>query len=415
MAIFRGDVVPTLDEDETNDRTDGENGSGSAGHLLSLETALDWLCLHLSTDELPRLFTDADIVSGGDEKLSVSRMHTNVVLGNKSANGTNLDIMTTEDLTLATSSTNTTTLNRDITQRNDGVTLKPVNVHVLPEFGLTKKEKMEKMDQNDDNEVAARKQWLLQQYQYEDDDGIVENDEKVVDTNETVTTLIEKSVEERRLDKLENQVREDRESLNDEAANYMRSKYEIADLKKRLKKAEQQAKGLRAKIEKKKAKEAELAKAATMDDTVPDEDEDEEYGGGGGGMFDLFGTSEETDEATDAIAASTITMDETPIVKKYVPPLSADIPNGWSGKTPKEILLEHCRKRKISKPTFSKISDTQNGCMVRLKLKTDILIEHEGPFCTFKDGEQFAATKALYEIAPDLPLYLLLPPVFRGK
>ncbi len=394
VAIFRRDATRTT--------------------TLSLETALDWLCLHLSTEELPRLFTDADIVSGGDEKLSVAKVNANVELGDKSSSETNFTKMTTIEDTMPT---HTTTFNRDMTRRNDnGVTLKPVDI-VSPASKATEKAKLDQNEMNDeDNEAATRKQWLLQQYQYEDEDEGIGNDEKAEAKNQiTLSTPLEKSVEERRLEKLEIQIKEDRESLNDEAANYMRSKYEIADLKKRLKKSEQQAKGLRAKIQKKKAKEAELAKAAMIDgDDTPEEDE--EYGGGGGGgLFDLFGANEETDEPTDTVAASTTTTDEIPSVKKFIAPLSADIPNSWSGKTPKEILLEHCRKRKIPKPTFSKNPDTQNGCIVKLKMKTDVLVEHQGPFCTFKDGEQFAATKALYEIASDLPLYQLLPPVFRGK
>ena len=47
--------------------------------------------------------------------------------------------------------------------------------------------------------------------------------------------------------------------------------------------------------------------------------------------------------------------------------------------------------------------------------KNDLVVSHAGPFCSLKDGEQYASTQALYEISSDLPLYQLLPPIFRGK
>ena len=42
----------------------------------------------------------------------------------------------------------------------------------------------------------------------------------------------EKSIGEVRLEKLETQIKEDKASVNDDVANYMRSKYELADMKK---------------------------------------------------------------------------------------------------------------------------------------------------------------------------------------
>jgi len=59
--------------------------------------------------------------------------------------------------------------------------------------------------------------------------------------------------EETRLQKLQALIPEDRASLADDGANYMRSKYETAEIKKRLRKLENQAKGLRGKVEKQKA------------------------------------------------------------------------------------------------------------------------------------------------------------------
>ena len=53
-----------------------------------------------------------------------------------------------------------------------------------------------------------------------------------------------------RFDKLEAQILTDRADLNNEGANYMRSKYETTEIQKRLWNLTNQAKGLTKKVEK---------------------------------------------------------------------------------------------------------------------------------------------------------------------
>ena len=350
--------------------------------------------MHLSTEELPKLFTDADPVSGGDEKISMVKFE------GKSQEVEGEDVQ------------------RDIWE---------VESQATPEVaiaGTDSKDEVPLVDQKndkDDDAAAASRNWLLNQYQYDDADEEEEDggdgdmvmessndvmNEATTSTNTQEDVVIEKSVEERRLEKLEQQIKEDRESLNDDVANYMRSKYEIADLKKQLKKAEQQANGLRAKISKRKAKEAEAELEADPLSGQDDEMEDN-YNGGIFGMFD-----EDTAPARSEVVAPTSSSDTA----VYEPERSADIPSGWTGKLPKELLLEECRRKKLSKPIFIKMRDGRNGCLVRIKLSQseENVIEEKGPFTSFKDAEHFASTRALYELDPRLPLYQLLPPVFRA-
>ena len=374
---------------ESNDEDENDENNNP----LTLDALLDWLCMHLSTEELPKLFTDSDPLVGGDEKLSkvtfqpsgadkVEDKRVGVWDLNSNADDEKVNLGT--NISFASRSENQSALNAN--------TAKIANDKLKEE-----------------EEAAARKEWLLRQYQYEEDegDGTDTGHDETHDEDDAV--IVEKSVEEIRLERLENEIKEDKDSLNDDAANYMRSKYEIADLKKKVKRAEQQAKGLRAKIAKIKAKEAEEAandpgtgRNIELEEEEEEEEEEEDYNGG---ICGLFGSD------TPAPAPASVTP--TP-AKSSTPTLYADIPSGWTGKLPKSVLLEYCRKRKMSKPTFLKMPGTSNGCSVKVKNKVESIVEYSGPFSNFKEAEHFASTKALYFLDPQLPMYQLLPPTFRN-
>ena len=82
----------------------------------------------------------------------------------------------------------------------------------------------------EDEDGAEKKRLLLQQHQYEEDsDDVVERKNVARDESSGVAP-VEKLVEELRLEKLERQIQVE-QGLNDDAANYMRGEYEIADLK----------------------------------------------------------------------------------------------------------------------------------------------------------------------------------------
>ena len=134
---------------------------------------------------------------------------------------------------------------------------------------------------------------------------------------------------------------------------------------------------------------------------IEEQNEKEDYNGGMCSLFD------------NDVAPARSKQEAIVITNVYVPDLLADIPSDWTGKRPKDLFLEQCRKKKIPKPIFSKIPATKNGCTIKLKMKggAENVIQHEGPFSSFKDAEHFVSTKALYELDPNVPLYRLLPPL----
>lgn len=360
---------------------DKDESDNPAANPISIDALLDWMCMHLPTEELPKLFTDNDTdpLEGGDEMLSKVTFEGTLE---------SCDVGTLEK--------------RELFEHKD------LSVNGLSDHARIQAVKDEEIAKAlKEEEEVRRKQWLLLQYQYENDEDEEAVDDPQTESEKSSTVVkedsVEKSVEEIRLEKLEIQIKEDRASLSDEAANYMRSKYEVADMKKSLKRAEQMAKGLKSKIAKKKAKELEEA-CAKEECAQPDQHSDEEdYSSG---MFNLFDSN---------VVPQSSMPEATTNVKTYVPDLLADIPSDWTGKRPKDLLLEQCRKKKIPKPIFSKIPATKNGCSIKVKLAGNVeaVVQHEGPFSNFKDAEHFTATKALYQLDQNVQLYLQLPPLFR--
>jgi ATP-dependent RNA helicase DHX29 len=115
-----------------------------------------------------------------------------------------------------------------------------------------------------------------------------------------------------------------------------------------------------------------------------------------GGVF--LSMLEESEEA------SSVTPN-TPAAPDY------SIPSKWTGKTPKKILEEWCQKKKVHRPKFHR--RLLDGAQIIVNTKPPISIEEVGPFADFTDAQHYLATRALYELNPDLPMYRLLPPVFR--
>ena len=384
-----------------------------------MDDALDWLCFHLQSDELPKLFTDVQ-----------HRLQEN-----------NQDIQTLSVIKAAQEFE----MNIDNGANGHGFKDESGHEHIMEE---TKKEdnflsvdNMEKnmdvddvdatIDVNKLDEEAMKRNWLLAQYQYdEEEEGEGEGDDSYQDdhiqsnngnetnnnnTNNDAKTTMEESEnesirpifpEEVRLEKLETEIQELKDDVNNEANNYMRSKHEIADLKKQLKNMEKQAKKLRAKVAKKIHEyECTLEQNDKQGEDEEGQNEEEEEEDCGIGLFDIL-VSSSTPETT---------ISDTLLVKK-IDYIFVDIPNGWSGKTPKQMLLEHFRKNKWPKPTYSRMEHTTNGCIIKLKkqLHHDATIyAEEGPFRTMNDAEHYVSTKALYELNPELQIYLMMPPSFR--
>lgn len=402
VALILGQGIKTSYQNNNNDS--GANNT----NLLSLEAALDWLCLHLPSKDLPKLFTDVNHLQDDNESTNLSVIKANQINDKDES----VKIVERENET------------KDLKHAGNHNEYQNDHNYFLNVAEKSLKKKDEEGDENnkmkDDKQVedTAKRAWLLSQYQYEDDndDGDDENNngehpkcnqgDKSLHSNSNSDNQEEKLEEERpkfpeeiRLHSLEEEIRQQREEVNDEASNYMRSKYEIAEMKKKLNKLEKQAKGLRGKVAKKLAL-LNSSKIENNTHSTPAEEKDNDEGEGYG--INLFDTHISTTQEVEASVN----------VIEYI---NVDIPSDWSGKTPKVILLEHCRKNKWTKPTFTRMENTTNGCIVKVQQfrQETVIIAEEGPFRSLVDAENFVSTKALYTLNPKLPLYLLLPPAFR--
>lgn len=79
VAVISGQGTNAYKIPIGNDNGDahcGTHQSNSDVNPFSLEALLDWLCMHLPTEELPKLFTDMDPLVGGDEMLSKVTFNT---------------------------------------------------------------------------------------------------------------------------------------------------------------------------------------------------------------------------------------------------------------------------------------------------------------------------------------------------
>ncbi len=431
----KSDITPTNEtniiSDNNNNRNhddDDDDGYYVYGeNILSLEAALDWLCFHLQSDDLPKLFTDINLRQ--DEKNKNRNLNLSVIQASRAEEEEE------EKLVLSNENVHVHVGEKEKAKKDNFIVLKRDGSGGDDSGGddnsdNNKATKKSLVDNHDKEKEAAKKAWLLSQYQYEDWDGDedensvnedpesrigikIQNEGELVDkgtgaeaeaetgtgtgTENVVKQEREKFPEEIRLESLENEIRDLTESLNDEASNYMRSKYEIAEMKKNLKKLQGQAKGLRGKVAK---------KIASLEIIRDREKEDEEK--------EKKGEAEEEEEEGCAVGL----FDSLPLLESTVTTvqyIDVNIPKDWSGKTPKVMLLEHCRKQKWPKPAFSKMENSTNGCVVKVKqLQNDVkIVADEGPFRSIADAEHYVSTKALYELNHNLPMYLLMPPDFR--
>ncbi|XP_060072709.1 ATP-dependent RNA helicase DHX29-like isoform X2 [Ylistrum balloti] len=90
----------------------------------------------------------------------------------------------------------------------------------------------------------------------------------------------------------------------------------------------------------------------------------------------------------------------------------------WTGKSPKQFLIDWCRKHKCEAPKYYKIqhrgSKWASRCMVdrkkdgKLEVVPEILCEN------IKESEHLASTLALYELCKGQSVHQLLPPPYRA-
>jgi hypothetical protein len=360
-----------------NGQVEGVIREGNSG-FLSLESALDWLCLNLPSKDLPKLFTEANLEEENETKLEVVKPKSIQLLEVPFEN--------------------------TVPSLNRTMKVDPKNHHINYRMDRVKSEEEEEMKAD----AEIKRALLIQQYQYEESEDGLEDEKDILEEPKNDQNVIDKeeSPEEIKLKKVEEQIREDEAELNDEAANYMRSKYETMDIKKRLKKLTNQAKGLRAKMTKHQAK----AERQLLKDEGPcSQEADNEM------PFDLFANKISTsNQSKDIVTVSN--LDDTTVAEPDQKMKNLSIPNDWTGKTPKTFLSEYCQKRKLPKPIYKRIPSTQNGCRVTICLLSQtspVVFEQKGPFRTYTDAQHFVSTVALFDFNPELPLYRLFPPAFR--
>jgi ATP-dependent RNA helicase DHX29 len=88
------------------------------------------------------------------------------------------------------------------------------------------------------------------------------------------------------------------------------------------------------------------------------------------------------------------------------------VPKGWTGKTPRQQLEEHLHKRRLGRAKFSRGADN-SATLVLSSGGQESRFESVGEFDSHADACHAAATRALYQLAPQLQMDKVLPPPFR--
>jgi hypothetical protein len=383
--------------------------------VTSIDVALDWLCLHLLSTELPPLFTEYLVRDKQNQTQNQQVENSLTVVKFKALTTTSADKSTT-----ATS------------EEGDGDRdhLFSERLLVLQQPNESSSLEPNTKSKEEQDEAKAHKAWLLAQYQYEDNE-----DEMDCSDQGTDRVNLQKSCKDSRLTKqepmsqdksgkrvtpptptiatngpaspqqqptitpsdpvdaldhllpspqelqlldLERELDEAEVDLKNDANNYMRSKQETKELAIHVKKLKQQVGGLRKRVEKQKEKQRisvlepepvpesgdkqgrEHEKVYETDGLVSTEkevDEDQEYGGG---LFDRTAAapgkhdnSATSTSTTTSGMANGVDVSALATTTNTLPLKNVDysIPKGWTGTTPQKTLNEWYKKRQKGKAT----------------------------------------------------------------
>ena len=95
------------------------------------------------------------------------------------------------------------------------------------------------------------------------------------------------------------------------------------------------------------------------------------------------------------------------------------IGRGWTGKSPKILLQEYCRKnfQQCPQPKFERLAGSGSGITLQVKIhkprnQEEIFVMAES-CATMEEAQNYASTLALYRLNPNKPLYGLLPLPFK--
>jgi len=381
--------------------TQVEHAVKALGYEITLETALDWLCLNLNTLELPALFTDGDL-----------RQDLSTV--------TTVDSLTVlqESAPVSDGGDNDNNILAVVIDDDKG--------GKLDETGSNHRE-----DELEKQREDERKKMLLQQYEYEEEDGEIEDNEVSPPNKDEETTQEEKEDEqqqqqhtltpdEQRLAEEEKALAELQADANDDANNYMRSKAEIKQLQGQVKKMKQKVAGLRKKVERNRAQERrqreeekkeEVGNIGAVLDDGKEEKESQECDNGG--LFDMFAKDDEDNEKE---AVSVTATEEKKSIKDAPKILNFTIPQSWTGSTPQKKLEEVLKKRKVPRAKYTKLP-MNGGFNLSISLnKKQPAQKWQAKAVDFQKGsslKDYLAVQALYSMDPTLPLYQIFPPNFR--
>jgi len=399
---------------------------------ITIESALDYLCLNIPTIELPALFTDAELkqslseVQSGVDSLLVVRNDKSSSTEGSSAKGGEDTISQSDNILVVDSNQ----ISKDTSDCN-----------VQQKTDITAKDKEE--DKLEKQRKEEHKNWLLQQYEYEEENEVDDSegvDTAAVHTNKTDNMsshqIIEEddkpdtqqlSPEEQQLATAEATLNELQADLNNDANNYMRSKVEIKQLANQVKKMKQKVNGLKKKVERSKALQRQLIEekvgdetekknsAAVIDKTAVVDEEEEE----GPPLFDMFAKADdEEDDAEEKDTTTTATEDKEP--NQPTKSLDFTIPVTWTGAIPTKKLDEVLKKQKLPRAKYTKLP-MNSGYTLSVTLdkskKSPTVQLWEGKNVDFIKGssiKDYLALHALYKLDSSIPLYQMFPPVFRN-
>ena len=397
------------------------------GYGITLESALDWLCLNVSTLELPLLFTD------GNLRNNLLQEEWQSETGSSSS-------LTVLKFVSSSSSSTSTSQSKSVSSIEGGNTKKEEEIRKKDTERQQKeqermkqiqKEKKIAKEKSEAEEREAAKKKLLEQYAEYHSDSESENGQD--DNNSSAAdSKISLTPQESELLAKENELNELEADLGCEANNYMRSKQEMKILRIQAKKLKGAVSGLRRKVEnQRRQREQEQRENKVGENEVDEEEEDEEESGqgffGGGGLFD-DGVEDEKEEE--------IAEENTQVATDVHPEelLDCTIPKGWTGTTPRKTLEDTCKKQRLGKPKFLNLGGGSSGgyklsginVQKAKKAKSgassggedlpskDIWIALSSNFCSGSSLPDYLALKALYEIDSNKPLYGMFPPAFRS-
>lgn len=122
----------------------------------------------------------------------------------------------------------------------------------------------------------------------------------------------------------------------------------------------------------------------------------------------------------DSMFQEPVSNEQAPKTTKFVHYRNYTIPSSWSGQTPKQLLIDLCKKKFLlcNTPTFKNISSPGSGgacfAVTIYKSPTESEVIQMTETCeTSHEAENYVATMALYKYWKDQPIYNLLPPLFR--